>query len=545
MSRNVLVNLNMNGNEIQNVVMQVLAVAPSNPKIGQYYYNSASKKAFQWDGSAWKILGAVEITVDSALSGTSTNPVQNKVINAALSNKVDKVSGKGLSTNDYTTTEKNKLSGIAEGANKTVVDNALIDTSSNPVENQVVTAALGELSGKLNNKVDKVTGKGLSTNDFTDAEKQQLANLAAGTITVDSELSSTSINPVQNKVINSALGNKVDKSTVDTLSGKVSTLESQMVSMPADISAMGGSTSYKLTLEDADGSTLGAGATISQATSTNVGVVKLDSSVTASGANPVTGKAIHDYVGNAIAASDAMIFKGTLGTGGTITALPTTYKTGWTYRVITAGTYAGNVCEVGDLVIALVDRSGSGNVNADWTVAQTNINGAITSISGTSPVNVSGSGSSRTVSHANSGVTAGVYGSKSAQTPGFGDTANVPYTTVNATGHVTEAGTVAVKIPNTVATATAAGLMSAGDKKRLDTLSSTYWQGAVIEKGSTSVSIPWANFPVGYDSILSSHANEVGTGNEVVVDVVDSANSITFQIASAYTADIYCTVLVG
>ena len=29
-----------------------------------------------------------------------------------LANKVDKVSGKGLSTNDYTTTEKNKLAGI-------------------------------------------------------------------------------------------------------------------------------------------------------------------------------------------------------------------------------------------------------------------------------------------------------------------------------------------------------------------------------------------------------------------------------------------------
>ena len=34
--------------------------------------------------------------------------------------KVDKVVGKGLSTNDYTTTEKNKLEGIAEGANKYV-----------------------------------------------------------------------------------------------------------------------------------------------------------------------------------------------------------------------------------------------------------------------------------------------------------------------------------------------------------------------------------------------------------------------------------------
>ena len=43
-------------------------------------------------------------------------------------------------------------------------------------------------------------------------------------------------------------------------------------------------------------------------------------------------------VSDGIAASDAMIYKGTIGTGGTITALPTTYKTGWTYRVVSNGT---------------------------------------------------------------------------------------------------------------------------------------------------------------------------------------------------------------
>ena len=38
-----------------------------------------------------------------------------------ISGKVDKVSGKGLSTNDYTTSEKNKLAGIEAGANKVIV----------------------------------------------------------------------------------------------------------------------------------------------------------------------------------------------------------------------------------------------------------------------------------------------------------------------------------------------------------------------------------------------------------------------------------------
>lgn len=47
----------------------------------------------------------------------------------------------------------------------------------------------------------------------------------------------------------------------------------------------------------------------------------------------------------------AMIFKGTLGTGGTVTALPTSPVAGWSYKVITAGTYANISCTVGDMLV--------------------------------------------------------------------------------------------------------------------------------------------------------------------------------------------------
>ena len=52
------------------------------------------------------------ISVDNTLSNESTNPVQNKVIKAALDNKVDKVTGKSLSTNDFTNTYKNALDNL-------------------------------------------------------------------------------------------------------------------------------------------------------------------------------------------------------------------------------------------------------------------------------------------------------------------------------------------------------------------------------------------------------------------------------------------------
>ena len=54
------------------------------------------------------------------------------------SGKVDKVIGKGLSTNDYTSAEKTKLAGIETGANKIIVDSVLSSSSTNPVQNKVV-----------------------------------------------------------------------------------------------------------------------------------------------------------------------------------------------------------------------------------------------------------------------------------------------------------------------------------------------------------------------------------------------------------------------
>ena len=50
---NILTSVNLNQNEVQNVVIQNLAVAPSEPKEGQIYYDTAAKKLKTWDGEKW------------------------------------------------------------------------------------------------------------------------------------------------------------------------------------------------------------------------------------------------------------------------------------------------------------------------------------------------------------------------------------------------------------------------------------------------------------------------------------------------------------
>lgn len=82
----------------------------------------------------------------------------------------------------------------------------------------------------------------------------------------------------------------------------------------------------------------------------------VDSSVPAgsSSANLPTSAAVAAAISAAVSASDAMRFKGTVGTGGTVTALPAAaVNTGDTYKAVSAGTYGGQSAKAGDMFIAL------------------------------------------------------------------------------------------------------------------------------------------------------------------------------------------------
>lgn len=202
--------------------------------------------------------GGTNITVDSTLSSVSTNPVQNKVIYAALNNKLDKNGTATYATCDgsgniisKTYARKSDLSGYVKsinnvkpdsagnvnistggGGSNIIVDATLDSTSSNAIANKAVYAA-------LNNKLDKngiamYASRDSSGNVFgtTYATKTELSkcvksinNLTpdssgnvnistsgGGTnITVDTALSGTSNNAISNKAVYEALSGKLDK----------------------------------------------------------------------------------------------------------------------------------------------------------------------------------------------------------------------------------------------------------------------------------------------------------------------------------------------
>ena len=161
----------------------------------------------------------------AAITGTNTGDqdLSGYASTAALAGKVDKVTGKELSSNDYSTAEKNKLAAIT-GTNTGDQDLSGYATAAalaGKANTADVTTALAtkatasEVTTGLAGKVDKVTGKELSTNDYSTAEKNKLAGIT-GTNTGDQDLSgyatTTQLATKANATdVTTSLATKVDK----------------------------------------------------------------------------------------------------------------------------------------------------------------------------------------------------------------------------------------------------------------------------------------------------------------------------------------------
>ncbi|MBQ4232657.1 MAG: hypothetical protein II699_05200 [Lachnospiraceae bacterium] len=242
----------------------------------------------------WELIGSTSLDL--------TGYVTTEEMNAALAHKVNKIAGKGLSTEDFTTEEKNKLynlnnyddtevrSQIANKADKTeipdvsafitnTVDNLLnyytktnvndivsairfggykivdelpdtdidvraiylvpknvpdtsnikeeyinlngtpsgwerIGDTSVDIEGYVTT---DEMNAALVAKVDKITGKGLSTNDYTNSEKEKLASLYNYDDTSVRNLISTKVDKIEGKGLSANDFTNSEKSKLEAL----------------------------------------------------------------------------------------------------------------------------------------------------------------------------------------------------------------------------------------------------------------------------------------------------------------------------------------
>ncbi|MGN0076339.1 MAG: head fiber protein [Parafannyhessea sp.] len=244
-----------------------------------------------------------------AIIGTATIPTATQSAGGAMS-----------------PTDKAKLDGIATGANAYVLPTA--GTALGGVKTtSTVTSATGYtpapiIDGVPYYKDTNTTYAAASTSAaglMSAADKVKLNGIATGAtrVTVDSAMSSTSANPVQNKTVKSALDAKA----------------------PLASPALTGTPTAP-----------------TAATSTSTTQVATTAFVQAVVANAVTS---------------AMTYKGAAAAYTDITG--TDYKPGWCWVVSATGTFAGQACEAGDMVVANTAKASAGAADTDFDVIQSNV----------------------------------------------------------------------------------------------------------------------------------------------------------------------------
>ena len=155
-----------------------------------------------------------------------------------ISGKVDKINGKGLSTNDYTTTEKNKLNGIEENANNyslpiassTVLGGIKVGSGLNIDSNGVLSSSGGS-SSDLSNYQTK-TDNALTTTDKTivgainelDIESVKAEDFEDSSVIIENnltsrvsnlELTKADISYVDTQIANAQLGGSGGSTNID------------------------------------------------------------------------------------------------------------------------------------------------------------------------------------------------------------------------------------------------------------------------------------------------------------------------------------------
>ena len=263
----------------------------------------------------------------TAAVGSETKYAKGDHVHPSDTSKVDKVEGKGLSTNDYTTTEKDKLSGIAAGA----------EVNQNAFSNVKV----GSTTVAADSKTDTLELVAGSNVTLTPDATNDKVTIAAKDTTYNDATTSTH-----------GLMSTADKTKLDSISG--STLD---IVAGSNVTVTPNTTNGTLTIA-AENTTYSVGTAAQLTAGTDI-VSRV-----------WEAKIIADYVKGQIqtAITGSAAFQGTAPTS----FAPTNYKKGYYWVVGTAGTYVGETCEPGDMIFAVADYESSYKA-ADFNVVQTNL----------------------------------------------------------------------------------------------------------------------------------------------------------------------------
>ena len=340
MAKKFLVDIDLNKLELQNAVIQNLASDPSNPVAGQVYFNTTTHRFRVYTGTEWNEMGTGGGTVTSVTVSNDTN--------GGLS-----VSGSPITS-----------AGTITIGHSNVLDSAQTTSGLYPI------------------KIDK-NGHISEYGTAVGVVSTTADGLAPAISSANTQSAAISTNDI----------------VFDATTGKYAKLPATAFS---DTTYTDGTAGYTLKAKQ-DGS--GNVITTTYAPLASPALTGTPTAPTATAGDNSTQIATTAFVTSAISGiTGAMVFKGTVGTGGTAgTSLPTTgVKVGDTYKVASAGTYAGQSAKVGDLFIATA-------TTPTWAYVPSGDDAAVTSITAGTGLTGGTITTTGTIALDTSGVTAGTY----------------------------------------------------------------------------------------------------------------------------------------
>ena len=234
-------------------------------------------------------------------------------------------SASGLMSSD----DKTKLNGIATGA----------EVNQNAFSNIQV----GSTTVAADAKTDTVEFVGSNVTITPDATNDKVTfSLTSSNVTTALGYTPPQQDTTYSAATQSAAGlmSAADKKKLDGVAtgAQVNVLESVTASGTAPLTLTAGTITNK---------SIAISGAIADATTSAKGVVKIGDGIS-------VNNGVISVTASGLGLSSAMLFKGSLGTGGTITSLPAAAagNTGYTYKVITAGTYASQAAKVGDVFVS-------------------------------------------------------------------------------------------------------------------------------------------------------------------------------------------------